>query len=103
MMSNSYAAVSALIFAVVAIVHLVRNRRDRAVQRIHECIVGSPYRCCRARFRLAMLTRSYSATNTRLANHHHLFTNSNTSKTITIMTATASMAFMNCDAPPWLY
>jgi hypothetical protein len=24
-------------------------RRDRAVQRTHKCIVGSPYRCCRAR------------------------------------------------------
>ena len=38
-MSNSYAIVSALIFAVVA----------RAIQRVDECVVGCPCRFCPAR------------------------------------------------------
>jgi hypothetical protein len=53
-MSNSYAAVSALIFAVVAIMHVVRlvNRWSVGIgpyQRLHECIVGWPCRCGPAR------------------------------------------------------
>jgi len=51
-MSNSYAALSALIFAVVdarpkANQSMVSG--DWAVERIHECIVGCPCCCCPAR------------------------------------------------------
>ena len=50
-MSNFYAAASALIFALVALAHLVRlykpvDSADWAIQGIHECIVGCPCRFC---------------------------------------------------------
>ncbi len=45
-MSNAYAAVSALLFAILAVMHLVRIIGRCSVvigpNNIHECIVGSP-------------------------------------------------------------
>src|SRR5215813_6064355 len=49
-MSNTYAAVSALIFAIVALMATQSMAsRDWAAPDINECIVGSPCRFCSAR------------------------------------------------------
>jgi hypothetical protein len=48
-MSNSYAVVSALIFALVAIAHEPVDSGDWAIQRVDEYIVGCPCRFYSAR------------------------------------------------------
>ena len=68
-MWNAYVAASALLYAILAVMHLVKNNqpmvsRDWAEQRIHECIVASPCRFCPA-LNLGLRTISLSGSGTR--------------------------------------